>query len=121
MAIRTSMEAIEALPIFAAARRDDPATSKAAAQAAQRFAGGHWRRILDALASGPGTKDQIAARCGLKEQQVARRMAVLKASGAVLEVGEAVSPSGNRETVYGRAFNSAEQCAPYGGQCSENA
>lgn len=100
MAIRTTMEAIEELPIFAAARRDDPATSKAAGEAARAFAGGHCRRILDALASGPGTKDQIAERCGLTEQQVARRMSVLKASGAVLEVGEAVSPSGNRETVY---------------------
>ncbi len=103
MAIRTTMEAIEALPVFAAARRSDPETSKAAAQAAERFAGGHCRLILDALAAEPGTKDEIAARCGLTEQQVARRMAKLKAVGAVLEVGEAVSPSGNRETVYGRA------------------
>lgn len=100
MAIRTSMEAIESLPIFAAARRDDPATSKAAGEAASAFAGGHCRKILDALAAGPGTKDQIAERCGLTEQQVARRMATLKAAGLVLEVGEAVSPSGNRETVY---------------------
>lgn len=100
MGLKTTMDAIYETPLFAAARRDDPATSKAAAQAAERFAGGHFRRILDALAAGPGTKDEIAARCGLTEQQVARRMSVLKSSGAVLEVGEAVSPSGNRETVY---------------------
>lgn len=106
MAIRTRMEAIEALPIFAAARRDDPATSKAAGQAAHAFVSGHRRKIIDALAAGPGTKDAIAARCGLTEQQVARRMAKLKADGLVLEVGEAVSPSGNRETVYGRAADS---------------
>lgn len=103
MALKTTMDAIYSTPLFAAARRDDPATSKAAAEAADRFAGGHCRRILDALAAGPGTKDQLAERCGLTEQQVARRMATLKASGAVIEVGEAVSPSGNRETVYGRA------------------
>lgn len=103
MTLKTTDQAIADLPIFAAARATDPATSKAAGQAAERFAGGHRGRILDALASGPGTKDQIAARCGLTEQQVARRMAKLKAAGSVIEVGEAVSPSGNRETVYGRA------------------
>ncbi len=97
---KTTMEAIYATPLFAAARRDDPATSKAAGQAAHAFASGHCRRILDALASGPGTKDEIAERCGLTEQQVARRMSVLKAKGKVLEVGESVSPSGNLETVY---------------------
>lgn len=100
MAIRTTMDAINELPIFAAARRTDPETSKAAGQASSAFAGGHCRQILDALSAGPGTKDELAARCGLTEQQVARRMATLKAAGLVLEVGEAVSPSGNMETVY---------------------
>jgi len=103
MGLQTTDEAIASMQIFAWARANDPATSKAAGEAARAFAGGHHRRILDALAAGPGTKDEIAERCGLTEQQVARRMATLKASGAVLEVGEAVSPSGNRETVYGRA------------------
>lgn len=102
MGIQTTDEAIASTPIFAWARANDPATSKAAARRAERFTGGHFRRILDALADGPGTKDEIAARCGLTEQQVARRMSALKESGAVLDVGEAVSPSGNRETVYGR-------------------
>jgi DNA-binding transcriptional ArsR family regulator len=103
MAIRTSMEAIEALPLFAAARRVDPPTSKAAGQASRAFAAGHARRILEALAEGPGTKDEIAARCDLDEQQVARRMHELRRAGLVVEVGEAVSPTGNRETRYGRA------------------
>lgn len=103
MALKTTMDVIYETELFAAARRNDPATSKAAGQAAERFAGGHRGRILDALASGPGTKDEIAARCGLTEQQVARRMSVLKADGSVIEVGEAFSPSGNMETVYGRA------------------
>ena len=91
------------LPLFAAARRSDPPTSQAAAQAARAFAGGHFRKILDALAIGQGTKDSIAARCGLTEQQVARRMHELVRGGLVLDVGEAVSPTGNRETVYRRA------------------
>lgn len=91
------------LPLWAAARRSDPPTSKAAGRNSRRFAGGHCRRILEALATGPGTKDEIAARCGLTEQQVARRMHELVGGGLVLEAGEAVSPSGNREAVYGRA------------------
>jgi len=103
MGLQTTDEAIASMQIFAWARANDPATSKAAGQAAERFAGGHRGRILDALASGPGTKDEIAERCGLTEQQVARRMSKLKAEGKVIEVGEAVSPSGNMETVYGRA------------------
>ena len=103
MAIRTTIEAIHELPLFAAARRTDPPTSKAAGLASRAFASGHGRRILEALASGPGTKDEIAARCGLDEQQVARRMHELKRRGLVVEVGEAVSPTGNRETRYGRA------------------
>lgn len=88
------------LPLFAAARRSDPPTSQAAAQAARAFASGHCRRILDALAVGPGTKDQIAARCGLTEQQVIRRMSKLEADRKVVAIGEATSPSGFRETVY---------------------
>jgi predicted Rossmann fold nucleotide-binding protein DprA/Smf involved in DNA uptake len=91
------------LPLFAAARRSDPPTSKAAAVAAIAFASGHCRKILDALSAGPGTKDEIAQRCGLTEQQVARRMHELRRGGLVVEVGEAVSPTGNRETRYGRA------------------
>ena len=74
--------------------------SKAAARRSRRFAGGHRERILEALAIGPGTKDEIAARCGLDEQQVARRMHELRRAGDVQEVGEAVSPTGNAETVW---------------------
>lgn len=87
----------DSLPLF---RRTDPATSKAAGKAATEFKGGHEQLILEALASGPGTKDQISSRCGLTEQQVARRMHGLRRRCLVVEVGEALSPTGNRETVY---------------------
>ncbi len=101
--LMTTIDAIHELPLFAAARRTDPPTSQAAGRASRAFASGHGRRILEALADGPGTKDELAARCGLTEQQVARRMHELRRVGLVMEVGEAVSPTGNRETRYGRA------------------
>lgn len=85
------------------ARATDRPTSMAAAAAAPRFVGNHEARILAALAAGQGTKDQLAARCGLTEQQVIRRMSKLEADGKVVAIGEATSPSGCRETVYRRA------------------
>jgi hypothetical protein len=50
------------LPLF---RRADPVTSKIAGTMAREFKGDHERQILEALAAGPGTKDEIASRCGL--------------------------------------------------------
>ena len=77
--------AVDELPLF---RRTDPVTSKAAGQAAREFLGDHERRILEALAAGPGTKDEIAIRCGLTEQQVIRRRAALLRSGRVVLTGD---------------------------------
>lgn len=77
----------DSLPLFAAARRGDPVTSHAAAAAAREFAGDHERRILEALAAGPGTKDEIAARSGLTEQQVIRRIHTLVRRGMVVDTG----------------------------------
>jgi predicted ArsR family transcriptional regulator len=86
------------LPLF---RRTDPDTSKAAGEAAREFLGEHERLILEALAAGPGTKDEIASRCGLSEQQVARRMAGLKRRGLVVDTGERrASASGCAERVW---------------------
>jgi transcription initiation factor IIE alpha subunit len=79
------MKAVDNLPLF---RRTDPATSKAAGVAAREFLGDHERRILEALAAGPGTKDELAARCGLTEQQVIRRRASLLRSGRVVLTGD---------------------------------
>ena len=55
-------DTLHTLPLF---RRTDPDTSKAAGEAAREFLGEHERLILEALAAGPGTKDEIAGRCGL--------------------------------------------------------
>jgi predicted ArsR family transcriptional regulator len=86
------------LPLF---RRTDPVTSQIAGDAAREFLGDHERRILEALAAGPGTKDEIASRCGLSEQQVARRMHGLASAGRVETTGTTrPSASGRPERVW---------------------
>lgn len=87
------------LPLF---RRSDPETSKAAGRAAKEFLGHHERLILEALADGPGTKDEIAGRTGeLSEQQVARRMHGLHMAGLVEPTGTTrPSRSGRPERVW---------------------
>lgn len=86
------------LPLF---RRTDPVTSKIAGVAAREFRGDHERRILEALAAGPGTKDEIASRCGLSEQQVIRRRAGLLRSGLVVLTGDTGrTASGNSAEVW---------------------
>lgn len=102
--MQTTMEAIEALPLFAAARRTDPRTSRAAAARAASFAGDHRQRILAALEEGPAGKTEIGRRCGLTEQQVARRMHELRRAGLVERTGRDVrSASGCGEDEYRRA------------------
>lgn len=84
------------------ARHNDPETSKAAGLAAREFLGDHERLILEALAAGPGTKDEIASRIGtLTEQQVARRMHGLQRAGKVEPTGMTrPSRSGRPERVW---------------------
>lgn len=96
--------AVDELPLF---RRADPPTSKAAGIAAREtgLVGRHERLILEALAAGPGTKDEIASRIGtLSEQQVARRMHGLHKAGLVEPTGSTrPSRSGRPERVWRRA------------------
>ena len=91
--------AVDYGPLF---RSSDPETSKAAGRAAKEFLGHHERLILEALAAGPGTKDEIAGRTGeLSEQQVARRMHRLERAGRVEPTGETrPSRSGRPERVW---------------------
>ena len=89
---------MDALPLF---RRTDPVTSKIAGTMAREFRGDHERKILEALAAGPGTKDEIAGRCGLSEQQVIRRRAALLRSGLVVLTGDMRrTASGNSAEVW---------------------
>jgi predicted ArsR family transcriptional regulator len=91
-------ESVADLPLF---RRTDPVTSKIAGTMAREFKGDHERRIFEALAAGPGTKDEISERCGLTEQQVARRMHGLARAGLVETTGTTrPSASGRPERVW---------------------
>lgn len=75
------------LPLF---RRSDPNTSKAAGVAARDFISEHERLILKALDAGPAGKCEMARRCGLTEQQVNRRLAVMRRDGLVERTGRVV-------------------------------
>ena len=94
---------LDHLPLF---RKRDPETSKAAGRAAREtgLVGRHEQLILEALAAGPGTKDEISDRCGLTEQQVARRMHALHRAGLVQPTGTTrPSRSGRPERVWRKA------------------
>jgi len=92
-------------PLF---RRSDPATSKLAGTAARAFKGEHERRILEALEAGPAGKCEIARRCGLTEQQVNRRLAVMRRTGLVERTGRPVkSDAGCLEQEY-----RSKECIP---------
>ena len=91
MALRTTMDAINELPIFSAARRDDPATSHKAAAAVPKVRGDHARRILEALAAGPAGQTEIAERSGLTVAQVSKRIHELRKVGAIARTGREVA------------------------------
>jgi len=82
------------LPMFAAARRTDPATSQAAARTAP--VAEHQRLILEALAEGPAGASGIAARCGLLPHQIGKRINELSKAGRIAETGRVVTSAGGR-------------------------
>jgi predicted Rossmann fold nucleotide-binding protein DprA/Smf involved in DNA uptake len=102
MGFTTTQDAMESLPLFAAARRSDPATSHEAAKTAP--VAEHQRLILDALAIGPAGASGIAARCVLLPHQVNRRLHELAKAGRIAETGRTVrSSSGRGEREWSRA------------------
>ena len=100
MSVKTTLDAINDLPIFAAARRDDPATSHKAAAAVPAIRGDHARRILEALAAGSAGQTEIAERSGLTVAQVSKRIHELRKVGAIERTGR---PVGRGEDEYRRA------------------
>ena len=104
MVLKSQMDAIYDLPIFAAARRSDPATSHAAAGQARGLAADHRRRILAALEAGPAGQTEIAARAGLNTHQANKRLAEMRRAGLIEKTGRTVRPPGGRnEDEYRRA------------------
>lgn len=86
----------ESFPLFAAARRTDPATSHAAAARVTEFAGEHHAAILTALAVGPAGASVIGQRCGLDGHQVGRRIKELAEQGKIVQTGRVVPSSSGR-------------------------
>lgn len=79
--LKTRLDAIHSLPLFAAARSSDPATSHAAARRAP--VRGHCKLILEALAAGPAGQTEIAKRTGLTVAAVSKRLSELRRAGMV--------------------------------------
>jgi DNA-binding MarR family transcriptional regulator len=86
---KTTIDAIYELPIFAAARRTDPAPSKAAAQRAP--VRGHCLLVLEALSSGPAGQTEIAKRAGLTVAAVSKRLPDLRRNGLIERTGREVA------------------------------
>lgn len=91
------------------ARRTDPPTSKAAAKSVSDIVSLHDGKILAALAIAPGNKDEIAAMCGLNEQQVIRRIARLVERGKVVDTGITRSTATGRMATVWRANTAASR------------
>ena len=102
--MKTTMDAINDLPLFAAARRDDPATSHKAAAAVLLIRGDHARRIVEALAAGPAGQTEIAERSGLTVAQVSKRLHELRKVGAIERTGREVAKGEDeyRRVTHGR-------------------
>ena len=86
----------EALPLFAAARRTDPATSHAAAAQTGPLSERHERQIIAALLECPLGSSGIAQRCGLLPHQVGKRLAKLERDGRIVQTGRVVTSASGR-------------------------
>jgi len=83
------------LPLWAA-RRGDPDTSHAAAAQLGGVRAEHQRLILEALAVGPGTADEIGRRCGLLAHAVGKRLGEMERAGLIAYTGETRPGSSGR-------------------------
>ena len=84
------------LPLFAAARRTDPATSHAAAARAGCLTERHERQIIAGLLDGPLGASGIAKLCGLLPHQVGKRLAKLERDGRIVQTGRVVTSASGR-------------------------
>jgi DNA-binding MarR family transcriptional regulator len=81
--------AVAALPLFAQARKTDPATSHQAARRAP--VRGHAAKVLEALRAGPAGQTELAARCGITVAAVSKRLPELRRAGLVEKTGREVA------------------------------
>lgn len=71
------------------ARKRDPETSQRAASRVERFASGHFAKILKGLARFTcATYREIAAEAGLEPVAVARRLRELETAGMIERAGQ---------------------------------
>ena len=71
------------------ARKRDPETSQRAAAKVERFASGHFAKILGALAElKTGTYREIAFAASLEPVAVARRLRELETADKIARIGE---------------------------------
>lgn len=88
MALQTSIDAINGLPLF---RASNPPTSAAAAAKVPAIRGEHAAKILAALEAGPAGQTEIARRSGLTVAQVSKRLHELRKTGAIERTGREVA------------------------------
>ena len=87
------------LPTRGSARATDPQTSKDAAESIDPS--GQHKAILSALhILRTGTRDEIAAKSGLTQYQVGRRLSELWIAGLILPDGTRPGESGRMQTAY---------------------
>lgn len=90
------------------ARTTDPGTSKVAAGNAKQFARGHFLKILQGLAYGAQTAQELYSTTGLTVVQILRRTADLERASAIKATGQVrngcrefilFAPSGHTQTL----------------------
>lgn len=82
-------------PLFPA-RKTDPPTSHAAAARVKEFQSEQHAAILQALEAGPAGGSKIAARCGLTDYQVRKRLSELERDGLIVLTGRTVASASGR-------------------------
>lgn len=98
--LRFGIERIPAARVLA--RREDPATSHAAAARVSEFASSHQHRILAAIQDlGDATVDEIARHCEIQAHAVGKRLIELQRARQIVPTGtERPGDSGRLQRVW---------------------
>ena len=103
---KTPTELQEALDIRPRARQTDPETSHLAAVSMAEGAGAQRERILQELATGPWTADQIDDHIGWRPTTAGRRLSELREMGLVRMLeSTGTTRSGRRARLWKRCFD----------------